>query len=101
MRKFLGLIFALVMILSIVFIGDVVSSNNPFAAQAQTKVTVRRKRHRGVASRTYRGGKWVYHKSANGTRYVIHKTKRGTKWTYHKTKRGTKKVFHKVKKAVV
>lgn len=98
MKKILGLVFAFSMILSVVFIGDLVSSNNPYSVQAQT-VTVKRKKRVGVGRRVWRGGKWVYAKSAKGTKYVIHKTKRGTKWTYHKTKRGTKKIFHKVKKA--
>lgn len=105
MKKITSLIFALAMILSIVFIGEVTSSQNPFSASAQ--VTVKRKKSGGLVG----GGKYVYRKAANGTRYVYHKTKRGTmyvgrqsmkggKWTYHKGKSGTKYVFRKTKKVV-
>ena len=106
MKKITSLIFALSMILSVVFIGELTSSENPYSADAQ--VTVKRKRSGGVVG----GGKYVYRKAANGTRYVYHKTKRGTiyvgrqtmkggKWTFHKGKRGTKSVFSKTKKVIV
>jgi len=91
MKKFAALIFAFAMMLSIVFIGDAVSSNAPFSANAMTaQVKVRHRRH-GVARR-------YYHHSANGVRYGAHKTKRGTKWTAHKTKRGTQYTYHKTKR---
>ena len=80
MKKILSIFFAAVMILSVVFIGDALSSNNSMSAQAQTKrrqVTVRRKK-RGIASRTYRGGKYIYRKAKNGTVYVYRKTAKGT-----------------------
>ena len=44
MNKILGLFFASVMTLGMVFIGDAVSSNGSLSASAQT-VTVTRKRH--------------------------------------------------------
>jgi hypothetical protein len=105
MKKITSLIFALAMILSMVFIGEL-SSQNPYSAEAQ--VTVKRKRSGGVVG----GGKYVYRKAANGTRYVYHKTKRGTmyvgrqtmkggKWTFHKGKTGTKSAFSKTKKVIV
>jgi hypothetical protein len=108
-KKVLGLVFAILMILSAVFVGDSISSNGSLSVSAQT-VTVSR-RHNGVASRTYRGGRYVVRKTWNGTKYVsrrvwvaskygAHKTMEGTRWTAHKTKRGTKKVFHKTKEAV-
>jgi hypothetical protein len=111
MKKILNLVFAFVMVLSIVFIGDIVSSNNPYAAQAQTQVTVKHKKRVGVTRKVYRKGKWVavktWHgtkyvgrKTWHGTKYVGRKTWHGTKWTTHKVKTGTKKIFHKTKKAV-
>ena len=107
MKKLTGLFCAVVMMLSLVFIGDMISSDNPLSVKAQ-KVSVKRKR-RGVATQTYRGGKYVYRKSAGGVRYVYRKTAKGTvyvgkqtykggKWTFHKTKRGTKAVVSRTKK---
>ena len=109
MKKLLGGFFAFVMVLSIAFIGDAVSSNGSLSVKAQT-VTVTRKK-RGISSRTYRGGRYVVRKTWNGTKYVsrrvwvatkygAHKTAQGTRWTAHKTKRGTKKIFHKTKDAI-
>ena len=105
MKKITSLIFALAMILSVVFIGEL-SSQNPYSANAQ--VTVKRKRSGGLVG----GGKYVYRKAANGTRYVYHKSKRGTiyvgrqtmkggKWTFHKGKTGTKSAFRKTKNVIV
>lgn len=113
MKKILSILFAATMILSVVFIGDALSSNNSMSAQAQTKrrqVTVRRKK-RGIASRTYRGGKYIYRKAKNGTVYVYRKTAKGTiyvgkkvykgtKYVGRKTINGTKKIFHKTKKVI-
>ncbi len=96
MKKLISAIFALVMIFSVVFISGAISSDKSFSAEAQT-VRVRR-RHNGVAHKTYRGGRYVVRKTVKGTRWTAHKTKVGTKWTAHKTKVGTKKVFHKTKK---
>jgi len=104
MKKFGALIFAFAMMLSIVFIGDAVSSNAPFSANAMPEqVTVRHRRH-GVARRYYghskHGVQKGFHKTKRGTKYSAHKTKRGTKYTYHKTKRGTKYTYRKIKRAV-
>ena len=124
MKKLTGLFFALAMLLSVAFVGDSVSGNNPFSAQAQTRtgrVTVK-KRNNGIASRTYRGGKYVYRKAKNGTVYVYRKTAQGTVYvgkrvysggTYvtqksvkggksggRKTVGGTKAVFSRTKKIV-
>ena len=105
MKKFAALIFAFAMMLSIVFIGDAVSSNAPFSANAMSaaQVTVKHRRH-GVARRYYghskRGVQKGAHKTKRGTKYTAHKTKRGTKYTYHKTKRGTKYTYRKIKRAV-
>ena len=104
MKKFLGLVFAFAMILSVAFIAD------SFSVMAQRSGTVTvKKRNNGIASRTYRGGRYIYRKSANGVRYVYRKTSKGTvyvgkqtykggKWTFHKTKRGTKAVVSRTKK---
>lgn len=124
MKKLTGLFFALAMLLSAAFVGGVASDNNPFSAQAQTRtgrVSVKRKNN-GIASRTYRGGKYIYRKAKNGTIYVYRKTAQGTvyvgkkayqgskyvgKKTYQGTKYvgkktvgGTKAVFRKTKKVV-
>jgi len=104
MKKFVAVIFAFAMILSVVFISDAISSNGPLSANAMSaQVTVKHRRH-GVARRYYthskHGVKKGFHKTRRGTKYVAHKTKRGTKYTYHKTKRGTKYTYRKVKRAV-
>jgi hypothetical protein len=113
--KLLNSLLALAMLVSLVFVGEITSTNNPLSVQARTQteqVVVKRKKVGGLAGKTYRGGKWVYHKAANGTRYVYYKTKAGSKyvgrqtwkggkWTYNKTKNGTKSVFHKTKKVIV
>ncbi|CAN5769251.1 hypothetical protein BH20ACI4_BH20ACI4_32980 [soil metagenome] len=109
MKKLTTLFFAAAMMFSVVFIGEAISSNGSLSVNAQ-QVSVKRKR-RGVASRTYRGGKYVYRKSAKGVRYVYRKTAKGTvyvgkqtyrggKWTYNKGKSGTKYVIRKTKKAL-
>lgn len=114
MKKLFGLFFAAAMLFSVVFIG---------ANSAQAQVTVRKNGNGSIASRTYRGGKYVYRKAKNGTYYVYRKTASGTKYvgraTYRggkvvagktvsvtktvgrKTANGTKKVFSKTKKVVV
>lgn len=110
MKKLSSLFFAAVMMFSIVFVSEAISSNSPFSAQAQVKV--KRRGNGSIASRTYRGGKYIYRKSAKGTRYVYRKTVKGTKyvgkqtyrggkWTYGKGKGITKSVFRKTKKVVV
>ena len=113
MKKIVSALFALAMLLSVVFIGEVTSSNNPLSVSAQSMqstVGVKRKK-KGIARRTYGGGKYVVRRTWDGTKYVsrrvwvgtkwtAHKTKRGTKWTAHKTKRGTKKVISRTKKVL-
>lgn len=100
MKKLTGLFFALAMLLSAAFVGDVASENNPLSAQAQTRtgrVTVR-KRNNGIASRTYRGGKYVYRKSKNGVVYVYRKTAQGTVYVGKRVYRGGKYVTTKTVK---
>jgi hypothetical protein len=106
MKKIVSAFFVSAMILSVVFLGEVTSTNNPLSVSAQSMqstVGVRRKK-KGPVRKTYykakQGTKWTAHKVKRGTKWTAHKTKRGTKWTAHKTKRGTKHVFHKTKKAI-
>jgi len=122
MRKLSGAFFAFVTLLSVAFMSNAISENNPFSAQAQTgTVTVKRKKN-GIASRTYRGGKYVYRKAKNGTvyayrktaqgtvyvgkktyqggKYATKKTVQGTKYTVRKTKGGAKAVISRTKKIV-
>ena len=102
MRKFTGLVFALAMVFSVVFIGETASAN------AQ-QTSVRRKRPvRGVVS----GSKYVYRKSKSGVvyagrktyqggKYVGKKTVKGTKYVGKKTVKGTKSIFRKTKNVIV
>lgn len=99
MKKLINLFFAVAMMFSIVFIGEAISSNAPFQANAQ-QVSVTRKRRPGIARRTYRGGKWVVRKSWNGTKWVSRKVWVGTKWTGKKTWKTGRKVVSRTKKVV-
>jgi len=121
MRKVSSLFFAVVMMFSIVFISEAMSSTSPFSTQAQ--VTVKRKNNGGLVGKTTRGSKYIYRKGKNGVVYTYRKTKqgtvyvgkktyqggkyatkktvKGTKYVGKKTVGGTKKVFSKTKKVVV
>lgn len=98
MKRIMASIFAVLMILSVVFISDAVSSGNPFAAQAQT-VTAKRRRG-GVIRRGYAGGKWVTRKVYRGGRWVTIKTWQGSKWVGKKSWRTGRKVVSRTKKVV-
>jgi hypothetical protein len=98
MKKLINLVFAIAMMFSVVFIGDMISSNAPFSVKAQ-QVTVK-KRRKGVVRRGYAGGKWVVRKSWNGTKYVSHKVWVASKWTGKKTWRTGRKVVSRTKKVV-
>ena len=111
MKKITGILFAFAMLLTITFVSNAISENNPLSAKAQTgsgqvRVT---KRKNGIGSRTVRGTRYVYHKAKRGTiyagkktyqggKYVGKKTVQGTKYAAHKTKRGTKSVISRTKK---
>ena len=119
MKKTIGIFFAFAMILSLAFISDAISSNNPLSVQAQTRtrtrtgqVVVRRKRRGGVvgatvggtryvAHKTKRAGKYVARKTVRGTMYAGEKTVQGTRYTAHKTKRGAKAVTSRTKKILI
>lgn len=99
MKKLTSLFFALIMVLSIVFVGETLSSSgNPYAAQAQ--VTVSKKRKPGIARRTYRGGRYVVRRTWDGTKWVSKKVWVGSKWTAKKTWKGGRKVVSRTKKVV-
>lgn len=98
MKKLTSLIFAVIMTLSVAFVGGSLSGSNsagnPTVASAQ--VTVRKKRKPGAIRRIYRGGKWVGTKVWTGTKWVSKKTWQGMKWTY----KGGRKVVSRTKKIV-
>lgn len=98
MKKIISLLFALLMILSVAFVGDLVSSKNPFAAEAQTVSSKRR--GGGVIRRGYRGGRWVTRKVWRGGKWVTIKTWQGAKWTGRKSWRTGRKVVSRSKKVV-
>lgn len=102
MKKFLNLSLALLMILSIVFIGEINSSGkNAFSVQAQTgQVTVRRKRRPGIIRSTGRGARYVARKTVQGTKYVGKKTWQGTKYVGKKTWKTGRKVTSRAKKII-
>ena len=113
MRKLTSAFFAVVMMLSVVFISGAISDSNPFAAEAQTRrsqVRVKRQRKgairttyaggRYVVRRTWDGTKWVSNKVWQGTKYTGRKTVQGTRYAAHKTKRGTKATISRTKKIV-
>ena len=97
-KNFISLFFAVAMIFSIAFIGEIASSKNPFSAQAQT-VTVKKK-HVGAIRNVYRGGKYVGKKVWTGTRWVGVKTWHGTRYVGKKTWKGTKWTGRKIKHAI-
>ncbi len=96
MKKLTALVFAFAMMLSIVFVSGAISSDNSFSAQGQTMTTTRRKK--GVARRTYAGGKYVVRKVYVGGKWVTKKVWVGSKWTAKKTWKGGRKVVSRSKK---
>jgi hypothetical protein len=94
MKKITAWFFAIAMIMSAAFAGELTSGGaNPFAAKAQ--VTVSKKRRPGVIRSTYRGGKYVVRRTWDGTKWVSRKVWVGTKYTGRKTYQGTKWVGKK------
>ncbi len=98
MKKVINIFFAGVMMFSIGFIGEAISSNGNLSLQAQTVRVKQRKV--GVIRKTYRGGKYVVRRTWDGTKWVSRKVWVGTKWTGKKTWRVSKKVASKTKKVV-
>ncbi|MEP6944463.1 MAG: hypothetical protein ABJA02_00990 [Acidobacteriota bacterium] len=99
MKKLSVLFFAAVMMFSIAFVGDALSSNGSMSANAQT-VTIKRHRRHGVVRRVYRGGKHVGYRIYRGGRWVTVKTYHGGKVVVRKTKNASKKIFHKIHRSV-
>lgn len=98
MKKLMNIFFAMVMMFSITFIGQAISSNGNLSVNAQT-VRVKQKK-RGIIRKTYAGGKYVVKRTWTGTKWVSRKVWVGTKWTGKKTWRVTKKVASRTKKIV-
>ena len=98
MKRVIGLVFVISLILSIVVIAQAARSAPGFAANSQ--IGYLKRKTRKVSHRVKYKSKYVGHKTAKGTRWASHKTKRGTKYTYVKTKHGTKRVYVKTKDAV-
>jgi len=98
MKKLINLFFAMVMMFSIVFIGEAISANGNLSVKAQ-KVTVKH-RKRGIIRGTYAGGKYVVRRTWTGTKWVSRKVWVATKWTGKKTWRISKKVASRTKKIV-
>lgn len=104
MKKIVNGLMALLMVLSIVFIGEIGSQKgNPLSVQAQTttrQVTVRRTRRPGIIRSTARGAKYVGKKTWQGTKYVGKKTWQGTKYVGKKTYKGGRMVTSRAKKII-
>lgn len=98
MKKGISVLFAVVMMFSVVFFSEAISSDNPFSVKAQ-QVTVKKKR-KGIARKTYAGGKYVVRKSWDGTKWVSKKVWQGTKWTGKKSYKTGRKVVSRTKKIV-
>jgi len=108
MNKVLAVIFAVVMVIPTLLIGDVRAGNAAPAfaqenGQTTGSVTVRRRRHgvvRRNSARAYRGGKYVARKTVHGAKYVSHKTVQGTRYTVHTVHHTGRKVVSRTKKVV-
>lgn len=98
MRRFTSLLFAMVMLLSIVFVSGSIPNDNSFSAAAQTVRT--RRRNKGLVRRGYAGGKWVTRKVWRGGKWVTIRTWQGTKWVGKKSWRTGRKVVSRSKKVV-
>jgi hypothetical protein len=105
------------MMFSAVFISEAISPNSPFSAQAQVKV---KRGNNSIASRTYRGGKYVGRKPSKAQNTLAKRLTRAANTSAKKVIRavntsarkpskaqntlgkktvgGTKKVFSKLKK---
>ena len=93
MKKLVSLFFAVVMMFSIVFISEAISSDNPFSVKAQQQVRVKRKK--GIIRKGYAGGKYVVRRTWDGTKWVSKKVWVGTKYTGKKVGQGASYVGKK------
>ncbi len=113
MKKFTGLVFALAMLFSVIFIGETVSAearqtsvrrNRPVRGVVSGSKYVYRKGKNGVVytyRKTKQGTVYVGKKTYQGGKYVTKKTVKGTKYVGGKTIKGTKSIFSKTKKVIV
>ena len=99
MNRAKAILFAAVMITTVAFSAELITSDTSFSASAQT-VTVRRKRKRGVIRRTYRGGRYVVRRVYVGGKWVTKKVWVGTKWTGKKSWKTGRKVVSRSKKVI-
>ena len=97
-KKILNLFFAVAMVLSVAFIGELTSNHNPYSAQAQTATV--KKKSVGVVRKAYKGGKYIGKQGWTGTKWVGLKSRDGAKFIAGKTWNGTKWVGRKIKRAV-
>lgn len=100
MNKIKGIFFAVVMMLSLVFVGGAISSADTSMSASAQQVTVKRKRSPGIARRTYRGGRYVVRRTWDGTKWVTKKVWVATKWTGKTTWKTGRKVVSRTKKVV-
>jgi hypothetical protein len=100
MKKLKTGIFAAIMVLSMVFVGQMISSGDTSMSASAQQTTVRRKRKVGATRRIYRGGKWVGTQVWNGSKWVARKSWHGGKWVVKKTYKGGRKVVSRTKKIV-
>lgn len=98
MKRITTLVFAIALVFSIAFIGEVIPSGNSFSAQAQTVKTKRRKK--GVIRKSYAGGKYVTKKVYSGGKWVTKKVWVGTKTVGKKSYKTGRKVVSRSKKIV-
>lgn len=92
--KLSSLFFAVVMMFSIAFVGEISSNKNPYSAEAQT-VRVKKKRV-GAIRYISRGGKYVGRQVWSGTKWVGDKSWKGTKYAGKKVWNGTKWVGRRI-----
>jgi hypothetical protein len=100
MLKIRTLFFAIVMLLSVAFVGEIISSSDTSMSANAQQTSVRRKRKAGIARRTYRGGKYVVRRTWDGTKWVSKRVWVATKWTGKKTYKTGRKVVSRTKKIV-
>ena len=99
LNRIKALLFAVIMIPGLAFVGEAIPGGSfPYTVAAQT-VTARSSRP-SVGRRIYRKGRWVVRRTWDGTKWVSRRVWIGAKWTGRKTWRGTKKVGRAIKRVV-
>jgi len=101
MKKVSTLLFAVMMMLSVVFIDNTVTpSGSSLSAMGQSGQVTTRRRNKGVIRRGYAGGKWVARRTWDGTKWVSKKVWVGSKYVGKKSWRTGRKVVSRTKKVV-